>query len=308
MILFDDVGRSRVKQPMTPPPSLSPLAAASRELRLADGRRLGYVEYGDPAGRPVFLFHGLPGSRLQHHPDTTIAAGLGARLIALDRPGFGLSDPHPRRTLSDWPADVAALADHLGIQRFAVVGVSGGGPYAAACAWRLAERLTGVSLVSSLAPGSRRGMPWSAALLFALGRLGSWTLIPPAHLIAHVARRHPARYLAFVQRRLPPADRRLFAQPPVQAMFCTDLATAFQRGPWGAIRDVVLLTRPWGFPLADIRVPVRLWHGERDTIVPVQMGRHLAATIPQCQARFLADAGHFLVIEHWRTILAEVLA
>jgi pimeloyl-ACP methyl ester carboxylesterase len=293
---------------MTVPAPLSPLIAASRELRLADGRWLGYVEYGDPAGQPVFLFHGLPGSRLQHHPDTTIAARLGARLIALDRPGFGLSDPHHRRTLPDWPADVAALADHLGIQRFAVVGVSGGGPYAAVCAWRLAERLTSVGLVSSLAPGSRRGMNWVPALLFELGQLGDWALKPPAHLIAHFARRHPAHYLAFVQRRLPAADQRLFAQPAVRAMFCTDLATAFQRGPWGAIRDVVLLGQPWGFPLADIRVPVRLWHGERDTIVPVRMGRHLAATIPHCQARFLADAGHFLVIEHWRTILAEVLA
>jgi pimeloyl-ACP methyl ester carboxylesterase len=103
-------------------------------FRLRDGRALGYAEYGDPGGTPVFFFHGSPGSRLQRHPDASIASELGTRIITIDRPGYGLSDFQPERTLLDWPADVAQLADALHIERFAAIGLSGGGPYLLACA------------------------------------------------------------------------------------------------------------------------------------------------------------------------------
>ncbi len=113
----------------------------SHQLQLRDGRRLGYVDYGDPAGRPVLLFPGVPGSRLQGHPDRSIAGALGVRLIGVDRPGYGLSDDKRGRTLLDWPDDVVTLADHLGLERFALLSISGGGAYAAACAWKIPERL-----------------------------------------------------------------------------------------------------------------------------------------------------------------------
>src|SRR5689334_22999351 len=127
-------------------------------LRLADGRDLAWCERGTPAGTPVFVFHGLPGSRLQRHPDESISTALNARIILTDRPGFGMSSPHPGRTLADWPADVAALADHLGIERFALMGVSGGGPSGCACAAMLGDRVTRAAIVNSVGPpGSMSG-------------------------------------------------------------------------------------------------------------------------------------------------------
>ncbi|MBU1879209.1 MAG: alpha/beta hydrolase, partial [Chloroflexi bacterium] len=119
-------------------------------ILLPDGRRLSYAEYGDPAGAPVFLFRGTPSSRLACHPDDTIATDLGARVIVTERPGFGRSDFQPGRTLLDWPADVVALADALGLDRFAIVGTSGGGPHAAACAYRIPQRLTLAAIVSGV--------------------------------------------------------------------------------------------------------------------------------------------------------------
>src|SRR5690242_9051910 len=117
-----------------------------------DGRRLAYAEHGDPSGQPVLMFHGSPGSRVQSHPDVSIARELGLRVLTVDRPGYGLSDRHPGRALLDWPADVEALADALGLGRFPIIGVSGGGPHAAACAFRLPHRVTRLALASSAGP------------------------------------------------------------------------------------------------------------------------------------------------------------
>ena len=110
-------------------------------LSLRDGRVLCYAEYGDPSGKPFFFFHGLPGSRRQRHPDNSIASEIGARIIAIDRPGYGLSDFQPGRKLLDWPGDVAQLADCLKIEQFSAIGVSGGGPYLLACAYKMPERM-----------------------------------------------------------------------------------------------------------------------------------------------------------------------
>jgi pimeloyl-ACP methyl ester carboxylesterase len=121
-------------------------------LRLRDGRALGYAQYGDPGGPPIFFFHGSPGSRIQRHPDASIARELGARIITMDRPGYGLSDFQPARTLLDWPADVAQLADALGIDHFAAIGLSGGGPYLLACAYAMPDRLCSAIVVSGMGP------------------------------------------------------------------------------------------------------------------------------------------------------------
>src|SRR5919109_4568041 len=123
-----------------------------RTIRLRDGRQVGYAEWGDPGGQPLFYFHGWPGSRLEGRLGDQPAKAKGIRLIALDRPGMGLSDHQPRRRLVDWPDDVIQVAAALGLDRFAVLGISGGGPYAAACAWKLSDRLTGAGIVSGLAP------------------------------------------------------------------------------------------------------------------------------------------------------------
>lgn len=279
--------------------------AMTRRLRLPDGRRLGYLDCGDPQGKPVLFFHGLPGSRWQSQLNAAIAASLNIRLIAVERPGFGLSDFQPGRTLRDWPNDVTALVDSLSIDRFAVVGVSGGGPYAAVCAWRLFPRLTRAILVSSMAPGRRSDMDRLQRWLLGLARWGEPVMHLPVALMAASIRRDPDRYFNLMAARLPPVDRAICSRPAVRTMLKEDMRAAFEQGPRGARRDAVLLTRPWGFELSDIRAPTRLWHGGQDAITPLRMGRELAAAIPRCQPRFIDAGGHFLIIDYWREILQQ---
>jgi pimeloyl-ACP methyl ester carboxylesterase len=151
-------------------------------LRLRDGRRLAYREYGASEGVPVFFFHGWPGSRLDFAPNEGAARDAGARVIAVDRPGIGESDPQPGRQVLDWPRDVSELADSLGVERFAVLGFSFGGPYARACAYVLADRVTRAGLVSCLGPiddsNAKRGMPPPTRYGLAAARISSWFARP----------------------------------------------------------------------------------------------------------------------------------
>jgi pimeloyl-ACP methyl ester carboxylesterase len=279
-----------------------------RTIRLRDGRRLGYTEWGDPGGRPLLYFHGWPGARVEGRLGGEAARARGVRLIALDRPGMGLSDYQPRRTLVDWPDDVAQVAAALGLDRFAVLGISGGGPYAAACAWKLSERLTGAGIVSSLAPvdspGALAGMGRQNQVIFRLvGRLA----VLRRGLMARTAvsvRRHPDRVL---ERGLAAAvDKKYLDRPDVRAVLVESLSEAFRSGSRGPAWEMGLYARPWEFRLEDIRAPVHLWHGEQDANAPVTMGRYLATVIPKCQASFYPGEGHLHFVDRLPEILAVV--
>jgi pimeloyl-ACP methyl ester carboxylesterase len=285
----------------------------TRVVTLADGRRLAYLELGDSAGPPVFYFHGLPGSRLEALFAHPAAAALGVRLIAVDRPGIGRSDPSPGRALLDWPADVAALADVLDLDRFSILGVSGGGPYAAACAWKLPERLRAVAIVAGVGPldtaAALRAMSPVVRPFFILARRAPALLPIVGAPLAGLIRAWPAWALALIRTRSSPPDRAVLSAPEAATILGRGLAEAFRQGATGTIRELRLLVRPWGFEPAEIRVPVRLWHGEADRTVPAAMGHRLAATIPGCRARFLPDEGHFsLPVLRLREILEDLLA
>jgi pimeloyl-ACP methyl ester carboxylesterase len=279
-----------------------------RTIRLRDGRRLGYAEWGDPGGRPLFYFHGWPGARVEGRLGGVAARARGVRLIALDRPGMGLSDYQPRRTLVDWPDDVVQLAAALGLDRFAVLGISGGGPYAAACAWKLSERLTGAGIVSGLAPvdapGAFAGMGRQNQVMFRLvGRLAVLRRVLMATTAVSV-RRHPDRVLA---RGVAAAvDKKYLDRPVVRAVLVESLSEAFRSGSRGPAGEMGLYARPWGFRLEDIRAPVHLWHGEQDVNAPATMGRYMATVIPKCQARFYPGEGHLHFVDRLPEILAAV--
>lgn len=278
-------------------------------LRLRDGRLLGYAEFGDPGGKPVMFFHGFPGSRVEGALGHDAAERAGVRLICIDRPGMGLSTFQPGRRIADWPADVAALADALGIGRFAVGGVSGGGPYAAVCALRLADRLTGAAIISGVAsfaiPGATDGMNRMNRILFFLGRRAPWLARLPMLVMAR-ATRSPEQAIDGMLRTLPAPDRAIMQRPAVRAAFAADLAEAFRGGTRGLAWELVLYSRPWGFRLEDIQMEVHLWQGEADTNVSPSMGRYQAAAIPRCKATFYPGEGHLLLVDRMEEILGAV--
>ncbi|HEV2236336.1 MAG TPA: alpha/beta hydrolase, partial [Ktedonobacterales bacterium] len=225
--------------------------ATDQRIRLRDGRWLGYAEYGDPAGLPIIALHGNPGSRLTRFPDDSVARAQGARIIAVERPGFGLSTFQSHRRLVDFAADVAALADALGVARFAVMGGSGGGPYAAACAWALPARVTRLALLSSMAPlsapGATTGMARQNRRSFLAARYLPWPLLRAAYdLQARLLTRDPALLIEQLSRILPQPDLVALAQPEVHAMTATSVREAFRQGGRGMAWDSVLLARPWG--------------------------------------------------------------
>lgn len=269
-------------------------------LRLRDGRLLGYGEFGDPNGKPLFFFHGMPGSRLEGELGDTAAKGLGIRLITSDRPGYGLSDFKPGRTFLDWPDDVLELADALNIDRFAVAGVSGGGPYTAAGAFKIPERLTAAGIISGVGPfdvpDATDGMSRQNRLLFNAARKAPWLIRLPMWLMGQGARRFPDRSMAMMARALPEPDKAVLARPEVMAAFKQDAAEAFRSGSRGAAWETVMFARPWGFRLEEITMKVHLWQGEVDVNVPLSMGRYQARAIPNCQATFYPDEGHLSLI------------
>lgn len=277
-----------------------------RTMELSDGRRLGYAEFGDHAGAPVMYFHGWPGARVEGLLGDDAARASGVRLVSIDRPGMGLSTFQSNRELLDWPDDVIEIAGSLGLTRFAVLGISGGGPYAAACAWKLPDRLTSAGIVSSLAPfdipGAVASMGRRNRLAFELvQRLSVLRRILMARVAWSVSRR-PER--ALESGVTAAADVKYLDRSNVRSVLEQSLREAFRGGSRGPAWEMGLYTRPWGFPLEEIRVPVHLWHGEEDVNAPISMGRYLATSIPGCRATFYPGEAHL----HFVDRLAEILA
>lgn len=274
-------------------------------MRLPDGRYMGYRESGDPRGTPLFYFHGLPGSRFQC-PDEGTARDLGVRLIAPERPGYGLSDPmsgpYPPAL---WAHDVTAMADALGIGQFSVAGFSVGGMYALVCAHELPQRVLRLGLVCSIAPlevpGNWEGMG-NMRLFYELARTDPAGL----RLAAESAAASPEIFSAAVIANCCEADRRLGATPAMHERALRDARETLRHGLDAALRDLTLCAHPWGVDLTRIGAAAQLWHGLDDVSAPPAMARYLAATLPDCQARLYPGEGHLLLFTRWPEILAAL--
>ena len=280
-----------------------------RRVTLRDGRELAYAEYGDSQGVPVFFFHGLPSCRLMH-PDAETTRALGVRLLTADRPGFGRSDPKPRRTLLDWAGDVSDLADSLELHRFAVVGPSGGGPFVAACACKLAPRITHAAILGGSgplgAPGALDGMAAERRIGYILAQRAP-ALLPLVVRLRGDPRRDPERFFANYTRHNPPADQELLARPEVRQMFLASYREATRQGIDAFAHELKLVSRPWGFQLQDIRVPVTIWQGDADNSTPIGMARAMAEAIPHASLRILPGEGHLIFLTHWPEIIEDLL-
>ncbi|MDN3922988.1 alpha/beta fold hydrolase [Roseateles violae] len=279
---------------------------------LNDGRRLAFCRFGDPAGRPLFLFHGFPGCRTQflglHEP----GRAAGVAVIAPDRPGFGASDPAPRRTILGWADDVAQLADRLGHARFAVLGISCGGPYALACAHRLAPRLEYAGLLAGIGamdePALRAGQLPILGLMFRLARLHPLAAAPLLALDRLMFRRYPRRAAKMIAQLLTPPDQAFLAAHPAEsARLAAGLAEAYRQGVAGPARELQLIAGPRGFALQDIAMPVHLYQGGIDRHVPPAMARHMARQLADGRLREYADEGHLSIVFHrFGAVLADL--
>jgi pimeloyl-ACP methyl ester carboxylesterase len=256
-------------------------------------------------------FHGTPGSRIQMSYDQAAIDGSGVRLIAVDRPGYGHSTFHKGRRLSDWPNDVAQLADHLKLKQFSVVGVSGGGPHAVVCARYLPDRVSTAGIVSGVGPmaeptlggGDVTGVNRTLTRLAAR----SPSLLYPVFWAQDFAvRRWPEAVLRAAAKQMPAADVAALGRADVKAAFLEDGRRASKTTPQAAAQDFALFARDWAFELEDIEVPVHIWHGDADRNVPIAHARHLAARIPEVQLHELEGEGHLLAVDHLEEILRTV--
>ncbi|MFF0275593.1 alpha/beta fold hydrolase [Streptomyces sp. NPDC094447] len=275
-----------------------------RLLHSDDGRLLVAEEWGDPSGSPVVLFHGTPGTRLG-----TLLPGLAAqhprfRFLAYDRPGYGESARAPGRRVSDAARDAAAVADAYGVGRFAVVGRSGGGPHALACAALLPERVRAAAVLVGLAPPDADGLDWYGGMTpfnvreYGLARAHLEGRDPdglPSDLAARAAviRQDPARLLDDLRAELSPHDLPVVEDPRVRTVLLRTYEEALRVSHHGWLDDCLAFVSPWGFDVASVAAPVLLWHGLDDAFSPVAHTRWLAGRIPRADPVLVPDAGHF---------------
>ena len=276
-------------------------------LTLPDGRILGYADYGARDGVPIIGLHGTPGSRRMFEIAHPVAARLNIRLLAPERPGFGLSSYKAGRDLACYAHDIRAFADALGISRFAVAGVSGGGPYAVACAALLPDRVSALGLVSPVGPMAGNEKPASIgpghafafryaprimplmALAFSIGRL--------AFLYA------PNLIFGFLLSRASPSDWAILSRGEIRRNLIRGVAEGCRPGIRASLQEMRLFSRPWELPLDAIRPPVFLWQGLSDRNVPVSAALRLGELIGTCRVTRIPNAGHYWIFDNIPTVL-----
>jgi pimeloyl-ACP methyl ester carboxylesterase len=273
------------------------IARTMQTMKLKDGRKLGFAQFGPKNAFPVFYFHGWPGSRLE--------AGFfdvpGAQMIGVDRPGYGLSDPHMTRKLADWPSDIEQLADHLKLGKFGVIGMSGGGPYAAACAYFLKGRATKVAIIAGLGPPEAPGMSNSrVGFLLDMGNRPMTSAVLGTIMRTLIRNPMAEQHFHRMRARVPRASQDEQAMTPeFMQMLLTSFREGLRASAKGPTTDARVYGEPWPFTLADIKTPVSIWHGTYDTQVPVSIGRHYAKFIPNARATFPDGDGHVSIITNY---------
>lgn len=274
----------------------------SRQFTSAtDGRTLCFAEWGDPDGFPVMSIHGTPGGRLNRHPDESTYTGAGARWITYDRPGYGESSRHPGRAVVDCVADVRAILDHLGLDRVAVTGASGGGPHCLAVAALLPDRVVRARCVVGVAPYGLDDLDFFEGMDPLNVREFGWALEGGDRHVVETERelremgervaKDPSKLLGD-DWSLDDADRAVMARPDFGAVITESTADLVRGGVWGWIDDDLAFTRPWGFDLAHVTVPVEVRYGAHDVLVPAAHGAWLGRNVPGASVVIEHDQGH----------------
>lgn len=280
---------------------------------LPDGRRLAYSTYGDPAGYPAFYNHGGPGSRLEGELFHEQARQHGLRLIAVDRPGQGRSDFAPSYRLLDYPRDLKALANALDLERFGMLGWSGGGPPTVACAAVLPERLSFAIVIGSYTnlgayPEGQDLLPRADRTALRLGQASPLLLRLFFKLMQSYVRLAPQAYARSVQRSGNASDQALLEDEGVRRLLVRDAQEALARGVSGISQEALLQYREWGFPLAQVAARLHVFHGTEDHFAPFAFGEHLAASVPDGVLHLFEGQGHFLPLDNQPAIFGTARA
>ena len=267
-------------------------------IAVGDDRQIGFAEFGDPQGRAVFWLHGTPGARRQIPMEARVyAEQRQIRLIGVDRPGIGSSTPHQYDTVFAFADDLRAIADTLGIDKFEVIGLSGGGPYTLACAAAMPDRVVAAGVLGGIAPS--RGADAIGGGVMAFGskvapvlEVAGYPIRLAAVSLVRLARPVASPALDLYGRLSPEADRHMLARPEFKAMFLDDLLNGSRKQLAAPFADVVVFARDWGFRLDEVKVPIRWWHGDRDHIVPFEHGQHVVSRLPDAQLYHLPGESH----------------
>ena len=256
-------------------------------LELHDGRTVGYVTWGDPVGMPVFIGHGTPGSRLDRYAaldDPGWVRRRGVRFVGVDRPGYGYSDPWPEASLLECAGDFVRVADDLGIERFAALGVSGGAPYVIALGALAPKRISRIAVVS----GAGVGMDEEEAPEELAAELGEE---------ARMLRDNPEQWYAGFVAEVTEVDRRVLERPEVRAIAIGMFQEAVRQGAVGWVDDVLRLGRPWPFRLDEVVADVSFHHGEDDMNAPPRRAKELAEGIPGSRLFMYPGEGHISILD-----------
>lgn len=247
--------------------------------------------------------HGTPGSRVGPFPRTLVLYELGVRLISFDRPGYGRSDRLRFRTVADVASDVTVIANALGLDQFAVIGRSGGGPHALACAALLPERVTRACAMVSLAPMDAQGLHWFDGMADSNVDAYTTAASDPELLtarfmqVAAKIQADPASHVADLRIEMPEPDQRVVADARIRAMLAENYAEALHFSADGWIDDLLAFSSPWGFDVADIQVPVLLWHGQNDVFSPAMHTQWLAERIDRAFIEIHPSSAHLGALE-----------
>jgi pimeloyl-ACP methyl ester carboxylesterase len=284
--------------------------AAEGLLQLTTSGRLAWRAFGPADGRPVVFLAGMGQGRAASHPDPAATARSGVRLYCIDRPGIGRSTPDGARTVSTLARSIQELMDDRGIERFAVLGWSAGGPYALGIAEALGDRVTGVTVASGVPPTPalvrRDGQDVSARMMLRAAQQWPRALTPPMTLIRYEALVFPALLLRTLYATAPQCDRRALFGTELGAMFAHAYREAARGSVAGLIHDLRLLAGEWSIRAERITAPVRLIYGTEDRLTPPAAAYAFAALVPQATLEFVQDAGHVLLWQRWAELLAEL--
>jgi pimeloyl-ACP methyl ester carboxylesterase len=295
-----------------------PVAIARPKLEgniaVGDDRQIGFAEFGDPQGRAVFWLHGTPGARRQIPMEARVyAEQRQIRLIGVDRPGIGSSTPYQYDTVFGFAEDLRTIGDTLGIDKMEVIGLSGGGPYALACAAAMPDRVVAAGVIGGVAPttGSDAiagGVMGSVGLRVApLLQAAGGPIGLAASVLIRLIRPLASPAADLYGRVSPEADRRLLARPEIKAMFLDDLLNGSRKQMAAPFADVVVFARDWGFRLDEVKVPVRWWHGDHDHIVPFEHGLHVVARLPDVEMYHLPGESHLAGLGRAEEILGTMV-